>query len=449
MKLFKQFYESVGNLINQTHGSAPAPAPEDPNTIELKGNINLIAKTVINSILRSENQELEEKYVDFINVNGSYKPGREFDKNKLVNEVVIILGKEDSDPKKEKQEKIDELTSLREKLIINLGDIDFLQTDIDNILDLNKNEISAIQTAKTDINEKKTIIEEELKKLGATVTVPGAVAEAPVSPEPTAPPAIVSEAEAEVEPIIVPGIVETIDKIYKINFDITLKNSDGIELIYYEKPNITIDKLDRITDTTNFTEFNTIDDLSSLFKEKFKEKQPKTSEFRNTMHIFKNKYTKMMTGGSTYSLKINFDIYIYLKYGTDANGSLNSTVIVDKFYFNINNDNDKLKIDIDTNKSYTEQDYKNDNYFVFPKKENDNLNYTITLMNSLDPLVKKNIIMYLNELKEPAAAAVGGKANNKRTRKMKRDTKKRIKRNNGKKKFSNKKRSKVSRKMRY
>lgn len=412
----------------------PGPDPEPPVASEvnpqLKNNIAKIAKTVIDSILTSKNLELEKKYADFINKNGTYKPGRDLNTDELIEEVGTIIAQV-GDRIENIRNKIIELESLRETIVKNLDDTgSILETDRENNpLDLNNPEQKRLGDAGIEFDRKIKVIDEQLEKLRRQLQLEQQIIE-----------------DAE-------NIKEDAKKKFKINFNIGLKNSDIAVNLYYEKPKIIIEPvieqelIDTISsDPNEYIAFKKLDELGTKFIEEFNTlKNTKDLDFSDTLHVLKSKYVKF-TGGSNYDLIIDFDIYIYLKIDDIEDSPTKGKIIVDNFYFHINAD--EVKGIIDPNLDTTDEEYQNmQNAGINALPADGILDYDLNV-NGLDSNMQTNIIKYLEEMDNPAIVeniqqeqqpVVGGRPN-RRTRKKKKSKKKR--------KYSNKKKSRVKRKTR-
>ena len=390
----------------------PAPAGQPPASqinVELQGNIAEVARTVIDSILTSTNIELEKKYADFINKNGTYKPGRDLNTVELVRQVQEIMT-DLANKQGERTAKIAELTKLKVEIEKNLNDIEEILNNSGDI-DLNDSEKVKISKEQDDLTKKLDEIDKQLE--------------------------ILQKEEKKIEEG--EEIKKVAEQKFKINFKIGLKTSDTAQNIYYNTPTITITSVDEnnINTITDYTKFTTLQELSTSFNTKFKELQKVKSDqnFRDALHVFKSKYVKF-TGGSNYGLIIDFDIYIFLK-------NENGQVIVDTFYFNIN-ENAVQNITDSSNLDNTDVKYPTmKNTSVLPK--NGILTYILNV-NGLDPGIQQNIKTYLDTLgKYPVAAqaaAVGGGRSNNRTKKNKRNNKIRT----IKRKYSKKRKSKIKKK---
>ena len=411
-----------------TEATTAAPVASEVNTqlnnnIELKNNIAKIAKTVIDSILSSKNIDLEKKYADFINKNGSYKPGRVLNTQELDEEVTKIIN-EAENRIENITNKIKELGSLKEKIEKNLKDTrSILEFDKDNNpLDLNDKEKERLENEISEFNSKLEKIIKQLDRLNKKLK--------------------------EQQQIIEDGekIKNDAKQKFKINFNIGLKNSDIAVNLYYEKPKIKIepiveeDLINTISSGNEYIAFKKLDELGTKFIEKFDTlKTKKDLDFSDTLHVLKSKYVNFK-GGSNYHLIIDFDIYIYLKIDDVENSPTKGKIIVDNFYFHINND--EVKGIIDPNLDTTDEEFKDMEINALPA--DGILDYDLTV-NDLDSNMQTNIINYLEEMNnqvivEKIEQPVVGGIPNRRTRKKKKGTKKR--------KYSNKKKSKVKRKTR-
>lgn len=410
----------------------PGPDPEPPGpNIQLKNNIAKIAKTVIDSILSSKNLDLEKKYADFINKNGTYKPGRDLNTDELIEEVGTIITQVEKNIENIRN-KITELETLKETIVKNRVDTgSILDSDrannpveLNNPLDLNNPEKKRLRDAGIEFNRKIIIIDEQLERLRKQLQGEQQ---------------IIEDAEK---------IKEDAKKKFKINFNIGLKNSDIAVNLYYEKPKIKIEPIVEeqlintiASDPNEYIAFKKLDELGTKFIEKFNTlKTTKDLDFSDTLHVLKSKYNPFIKGGSNYHLIIDFDIYIYLKIDDVKDSPTTGEIIVDNFYFHIN---DKIVEGIiDPNFDTTDEGFKNMGINALPA--DGILDYDLNV-NGLDSNMQTNIKTYLDKMDNEANVqqeqqpVVGGRRS-RRTRKRKKSKKKR--------KYSNKKKSRVKRKTR-